>query len=188
MRFALVCLSASALCLALLMLAWSAAPWLLTVDSGPVQTEAMVVLGGGVEDRRRRAAQLYNEFKPDLVVVTGNPKSDGIVQLLTLLTSLGVPGSRIQVAYAASTYENATSTAAILHKHHVTSAVIVTSWYHSRRALATFQKVAPDIHFSSRPSAPPEKALWWPNNYDRELVNVEFSKILYYAIVYSVLP
>lgn len=188
MRFVLCSLSAVALSLVLLVFAWSAAPWLLTVDSGPMEAEALVVLGGEVENRGGRAAQLYSELKPDLVVVTGTTKCDGIGQLLPLLISRGVPANRIQVAYATSTYENATSAAAILRKHRITSAVIVTSWYHSRRALAAFRKVAPDIRFSSRPAAPPVKAFWWPNKYDLWFVNVEFAKIIYYAIIHGVPP
>ncbi len=187
-RLVLCAISAGVMCVALLLLAWCTAPWLLTADSGPVQSRAMVVLGGTVVDRGARASQLYAEVKPDLVVVTGDPQGDGIAQLITFLTARGVPANRIRVTHATSTYENATSAVPILREHHITNAVVVTSWFHSRRALATFRKVAPDIHFSSRPTAPPAMPFWWPNKYERPFVNLEFAKILYYALVHGVPP
>ncbi|HEY5910305.1 MAG TPA: hypothetical protein VJA21_06840, partial [Verrucomicrobiae bacterium] len=70
------------------------------------------------------------------------------------------------------------------------SAVLVTSWYHSRRALQTFRKEAPDIRFYSRPSY-----FGYPGSADavnakglRWYAWAEYVKLLGYWVVYGVRP
>ena len=48
--------------------------------------------------------------------------------------------------------ENAEFTIKLLRAEKIHSAILVTSWYHSRRALKTFEHFAPDLKFYSRPS------------------------------------
>src|SRR2546427_105172 len=51
-----------------------------------------------------------------------------------------------------TTKENAEFTTRMLQKRGLQRAIIVTSWFHSRRALNSFLSFAPKIQFSSLPA------------------------------------
>ena len=44
---------------------------ILTVDSGPVKADVMVVLGGGLADRPERAAELFKQGEAPKILVSG---------------------------------------------------------------------------------------------------------------------
>ena len=70
------------------------------------------------------------------------------------LTNSGVPITAILLEpKSRTTRENAKFTIALLRARHLKSAIIVTSWYHSRRALHCFEHYAPDLRFYSRPAS-----------------------------------
>ena len=130
--------------------AWLFPQQVLTVDSGPVKADAMVVLGGGLLERPRRAAELFKQGEAPLVVCSG---AGDYLSNQQLLEKDGVSKEDIILeGKSHTTRENAEFTIALLHARHVKSAIIVTSWYHSRRALHCFEHYAPDIKFYSRPS------------------------------------
>ena len=58
----------------------------------------------------------------------------------------------VTTLYHVTTRENALLSIPLLRSHDDTRVIIVTSWYHSRRALNCFRHYAPDLHFYSRPS------------------------------------
>jgi uncharacterized SAM-binding protein YcdF (DUF218 family) len=121
----------------------------LTVDSGPVEADALVVLGGK-PDRAVRAVELFKQGEAPEILVSGK---DDCVSNEKLLRKEGVPEKVITLeCNSRTTRENAEFSIAILRAQHIKSAVIVTSWYHSRRALACFEHYAPDLKFYSRPS------------------------------------
>ena len=121
----------------------------LTVDSGTVKAEVMVVLGGGGTERTGRAAELFKAGAAPLVICSGIGDADSNA---ASLTNSGVPMAAILLEPKSSTTrENAQYTIALLRERHLKSAIIVTTWYHSRRALATFEHYAPDLKFYSRP-------------------------------------
>jgi uncharacterized SAM-binding protein YcdF (DUF218 family) len=66
--------------------------------------------------------------------------------------------------------------------------ILVTSWYHSRRALACFEHFAPDMKFYSRPSYVEDHS-WKLNRggYSKH-VNIEYVKILGYWVGHGVWP
>ena len=53
---------------------------------------------------------------------------------------------------ATDTLENAEFSLPLLRQLKARRAILVTTWYHSRRTLACFEHFAPDIVFYSRPS------------------------------------
>ena len=121
-----------------------------------------------------------------LVVVSGNGDCQDVRRQME---AKGVPASAITTECASkSTQENALFSVKLLRERGVTNAVIVTSWYHSRRSLACFRKAAPEIHFSSRPTVRPPQKTWWPDKYERQRITQEYTKIVYYWLVYGVSP
>lgn len=121
----------------------------LTIDSGPVTGDVLVVLGGR-PDRPQRAAELFQAGAAPKIIVTGF--GDDICNE-QILEQNGVAGSNILVeGKSRTTRENAKFSIAMLHALGAHRVIIVTSWYHSRRALHCFEHFAPDIIFYSRPS------------------------------------
>jgi uncharacterized SAM-binding protein YcdF (DUF218 family) len=157
----------------------------LTVDSGYTKADEMVVLGGG-DGRAERAAELYQQGAAPGILVTGY----GDCEInIALLEKGGVPTAVITAEpRALTTEQNAMFSVPILRKMGAQRVIIVTSWYHSRRAAACFEHFAPDIEFYSRPSYLDYR----PDNINRarynQHVNLEYLKLLDYWVSYGVCP
>ena len=157
----------------------------LTIESGPVKADALVVLGGE-GGRAERAAELYHQGAAPAIVVTGYGDCLKNVQLLE---RSGVPATAILAEPSAlSTLENATKSVPLLRALRAHRVILVTTWYHSRRAVACFEHVAPDMQFFSRPDYsefqphPPNRTGYgW-------YVNYEYVKLVGYWFSYGVCP
>jgi len=166
--------------------AWLSAPGLLVADSGVRPAQAVVVLGGEPWTRPQRAAEVFQECHASLVIASGNGDCE---EVRRQLEARAVPASVILTeCKSTSTFENAEYSVALLREHGVKQAVIVTSWFHSRRALACFRKAAPGIEFTSRPTAKPAAKSWWPDRYERSRLSLEYAKLIYYWVRYGVTP
>jgi hypothetical protein len=66
--------------------------------------------------------------------------------------------------------------------------IIVTSWYHSRRALHTFQHYAPDMQFYSRPSYYGYPRAQWSRAGISGYIRSEYVKLAGYWVCYGVWP
>src|SRR5471030_2358082 len=109
----------------------------LCVDSGPVKADVIVVLGGGFgkHERPQRAAELFKEHDAPRIIVTGF--GDDLINR-RILVQEGVPAAAIQdEGKSKTTRENAEFTIKLLREQKLQHVIIVTSWYHSRRALAS---------------------------------------------------
>jgi uncharacterized SAM-binding protein YcdF (DUF218 family) len=149
-RIVLKILFAASLLLVLLVaVAWFCPQQVLTVDSGEVKADVMVTLGGGNE-RLERVAELFKAGEAPKVIVAGFGDGELNEQLLE---NTGVPAAAIFLeSQSHTTRENAEFSIPLLRSLGAHRVIIVTSWYHSRRALACFEHYAPDIQFYSRPS------------------------------------
>jgi uncharacterized SAM-binding protein YcdF (DUF218 family) len=166
--------------------AWVFPRPILTVDSGPVTADALVVLGGSGLERPERAAELFKQGEAPLVICSGHGEA---VEYEACLVKCGVPAEDILLEPAArTTQENAKLTLAILNAHHVKSAIIVTSWYHSRRALRCFEHYAPGIKFYSRPAYAPYKGAGSHHKGLSRDITFEYVKMLGYWLCYGVCP
>jgi uncharacterized SAM-binding protein YcdF (DUF218 family) len=159
--------------------------WL--VVSVPMEkADALIVLGGEPLARPTEAARLYRAGVAPRVFVTG--RGDAGTNRRILLEG-GVPADRIVVeSRAMTTRSNAGLLKPMLEAAGVRSALIVTSPFHTRRALATFRKVMPDIIFGVTDSS----IGWWSRPEGRWDVNrfaaIEFLKTAEYWLIYGVSP
>jgi len=181
----LIGLAVSLLLITLAIAAFMFPQQVLTIDSGEVKADALVVLGGE-QGRADRAAQLYRQGAASQVIVTGYGDCESNVKELE---RQGVPSASITPEPAAlSTLQNATLSVPLLRALRVQRVIIVTSWYHSRRALACFRHVAPDLQFFSRPSyLAYDSQTGTRLGYDWH-VNYEYVKLLGYWVSYGVCP
>src|SRR5260221_4856282 len=158
----------------------------LTVDSGPVKADVMVVLGGGYRERAERAAELFKQGAAPKIIVSGTGDCNYNEHLLK---TNGVPVSAIILeCKSRTTRENAEFSIALLRQMHAHRVIIVTSWYHSRRALACFGHFAPDMKFYSRPSYVGYVEDDWARRYVNGFVKSEYVKSLGYWIRYGICP
>jgi len=122
----------------------------LTVDSGVCKADVIVVLGGGMASRSERAVQLFMQDEAPKILVSGFGDN---VSNEKVLENNGVPAGDISLeSKSRTTRENAEFSIPLLRQMDAHRVIIVTSWYHSRRALMCFEHYAPDIKFYSRPS------------------------------------
>jgi uncharacterized SAM-binding protein YcdF (DUF218 family) len=166
-------------------LALTLAGYVLPVAQAAGRADAIVVLGGFGVPRAELAAQLFLEGVAPLVVVTGAGDCDA---MRDVLLAQGVPANAILIECAArSTQENAVFAAVLLRGRHVHSAVLVTHWFHARRALAVFRAAAPEMRFGARAVRPSEASwrLGWDGSPGATLA--EFAKIPWYALRYGVI-
>jgi uncharacterized SAM-binding protein YcdF (DUF218 family) len=159
---------------------------ILTVDSGSVKAGVIIVLGGGSHERPLRAAELFMEKAAPRIIISGAGDDEINRQLLL---KAGVPVAAIQVeGKSHTTRENAEFTIKLLRAEKIPSAILVTSWYHSRRALKTFAHVAPDITFYSRPSYFAFARDDWKKLGIIKRMHLEFLKLPGYWVRYGVCP
>jgi len=165
---------------------YRASPQLLCVDSGPCQASAIIVLGGGSPSRPLRAAELYRARAAPLVIVSGAGESETDARILR---ENGVPASAIVLEdQSRSTYQNARNSVELLRARHLTNAIVVTHWFHSRRAMNCFQKIAPDLRFYSRPTYIGMDPALWPYCGVRRNLFFEYPKTLIYWVRYGICP
>ena len=120
------------------------------------------------------------------IIVSG--RGDGEINRQLLIED-GVPADVIELeTQSRTTRENAELTVKLLRKAKATRVILVTSWYHSRRALESFRHYAPEIKFYSRPSyIAYARADWSGRRFERR-VYLEYPKLLGYWIGYGVCP
>ena len=158
----------------------------LCVDNGRVSADVMVVLGGGSHDRPEQAAELYREHAASRILVSG--LGDSQIYRRSLI-ELGVPARAIQMEDQSRTSrENAIFTVKLLRRLRARHVIIVTSWYHSRRALACFEHYGPEIDFYSCPSYFGYARADWARGRLMHRIYLEYPKLLGYWVCYGVSP
>jgi uncharacterized SAM-binding protein YcdF (DUF218 family) len=159
--------------------------WL--VVSVPMEhADALIVLGGEPLARPQEAARLYGEGMAPLVFVSGIGDHG---ENRRILLHNGVPDTAIQVEPGSfSTFTNALFLRPILRAAHVRTAMIVTSPFHTRRALATFRMMIPNVSFGVTDAS----IGWWSRPEGQGDVNrfaaVEFLKTAEYWLFYGIVP
>jgi len=158
----------------------------LCVDSGRVSADVIILLGGGSHERPERAAELFKAQAASRIIISGEGDDEINRQLLI---QAGVPAGAIQLeGKSRTTRENAEFTVKLLRAEKVRRVIIVTSWYHSRRALKCFEHFAPEIKFYSRPSYFAFARADWTRLGISKRMRLEFLKLPGYWIRYGVNP
>ena len=118
---------------------------LLRVNQEPRRADAIVVLGGGAKTRAAKAIELFRQGYAEKILVAGKNEEALIGKQLR---EAGIPDSALLFEpESRSTYENAVFSLPYLRRWQVNSILLVTSWFHSRRAVAVFRSAEgmPDV-------------------------------------------
>lgn len=144
-QFRLICGLLIVLCCGVVVIFPSIWPRLLFVEVPMEHADAIVVLGGESEGRPGEAARLYRAGVAPLVFVVGTGDAERGRQVLI---AGGVPTNKIVLEpRSCSTIQNADFSGPLLKAAGVKRALLVTSRFHTRRALSTFRKRLPGIEF-----------------------------------------
>ena len=85
-----------------------------------------------------------------------------------------------------STYENAVLTKGALEATHPRSIMLVTSWFHSRRALTVFRDVWPEVAFGVHPVHAGATFTARFRIYEMGYIFSEYVKTLWYMVRYGI--
>lgn len=186
------------------LLAWVAAQALVVRADLP-RADALLVLSGSSNyvERNRWAARLYSEGRAPLIILTDDGQRGGwsnaeqrnpfFVERAALeLSQQGVPAEKIEVlpGVVSSTYDEALSLRSFAASRGLRKILVVTSAYHSRRALWTMRRVFEGSDVEVGIDAPPlgdespAPATWWTRASGWQMVAGEYPKIIYYRLRY----
>ena len=184
--------------------AWAGAKALIT-EAPLDKADAILVLGGAAtyKERTHEATRLFFEGRSQRILITNDnhrgPWSSAEQRNLFFyersweeLKNAGVPDENIEVVLkpVAGTYEEAEVIRDYAQQQGLHSILIVTSPYHSRRALWVFSRVFRDTGIrigliSARPgSESPPPATWWLSVKGWKSVPTEYVKMIYYVVKY----
>jgi uncharacterized SAM-binding protein YcdF (DUF218 family) len=190
--------------LAWVVLAWIAARALI-VRKALDRVDSIVILAGSstYEERARHAAQMLNSGRASRIILTNDHGRGGwseqkqtnplfVESASEELQSLGVPRERVDIISTSTqgTYYEALLLRDFAQSHKVKSLLIVTSAYHSRRALWTFKRVfeGTGVEIGMDAAEPgeqtPSPGTWWFHLVGWQMVPMEYVKLVYYRIHY----
>ena len=150
--------------------------------------DAIVVLAGEETERVEYGVKLFKNgwARKDMIIMVGGPvvwKYTWAGLMKDHAESLGVPSrSILLVDRSRSTEEDAVYTKELLQKKKISSIILVTSPYHSRRAGIIFERVlGRDFTIINAPADNSWLKLdeWWKRKRDRAMVLNVFSKYLW---------
>jgi uncharacterized SAM-binding protein YcdF (DUF218 family) len=193
----------------LLLVAWFVA-WIaaraLIVDADIPKADAIVVLSGSSTyvERTHKAAELYNQGRAPLVILTDDNTRGGwssaqqrnpyfVERAHEELVKQGVPPAQIRVApgLASGTSEEAVVIKDYAVAQGLHSLLVVTSAYHSRRALRTLRKTfaatGTTVGIVTAPTGwqTPAPAFWWLHLEGWRSVAGEWVKLIYYFVKFG---
>jgi uncharacterized SAM-binding protein YcdF (DUF218 family) len=186
------------------LLAWSAAQLLIVKSELPV-ADAIVVLSGSSTylERTDWAARLYREGRAPIVILTDDKLMSGwngaedrnpyFYELAAKqLQKQGVPAEKIRIVSqpALGTYYESLNVREYATSHKLMRLLIVTSAYHSRRALWSMRRACEGTVIEIGIDGPspgwqtPSAWTWWMHRWGWKVVAGEYLKMTYYWVRY----
>ena len=169
----------------------------LIVNVSAERPDAIVSLASHEWERLPVAAELAHQFPQAQILLTQPPyvsrhNCHDCAHRVDYLASRGIDRRRIVVVPLAesSTWGEARALTAAMRRTSIRRVVLVTSPYHTRRALAVFRSslAADGITVGVVPAfenSPARPASWWWHPYDRWYVSYEWLAIVTYRIKYG---
>ena len=199
------------ICFSVMFLGWTfLAPFLargLVIEKNMARADVILVLANSSSyiERTHKAALIYKQGVAPKVLLTDDGQIAGwskteqrnppVVELAKReLVAQGVPADAIGmlVPKVSKTIMEAEFICAIAAKEHWKSLLIVTSAYHTRRALRAFERVCSangveiriGIVFAATGQQTPQALYWWLSWTGWQAVGLEYIKSAYYYLKY----
>lgn len=166
--------------------------------NNPEHSDIMVVLGGGQDDSRyARAVELMRAGYADRILLNAEAfgkkfGKTGADLAQQYLSEINAQNTQVCPVYSDSTYGETVDTARCLAPLHVSSVLLVTSDYHTRRAFSIFQARLPQYHWSVAATYAPfnpgqEQRMygddWWKNRRWAKALLDEWEKLIWWELV-----
>jgi uncharacterized SAM-binding protein YcdF (DUF218 family) len=189
---------------------WAVVAWVgarALIVSAPIDSaDVIIVLSGSSTyvERTHKAAELYRQRRAPLVLLTDDHTQGGwssplqrnpyfVERATDELIRQGVPAEKIRIipGMASGTHEEVLLIKDYAGTQGLRSLLVVTSAYHSRRALRslrhTFAGTETIIGLDPVPpgSQTPSPAFWWLQFEGWRIVGGEFVKVIYYRLKYG---
>jgi uncharacterized SAM-binding protein YcdF (DUF218 family) len=159
----------------------------LTLQDDGSKADVIVVPGGDGPPRAAQAARLWKEGRSPLILITGD--GDCLFNKQIMVHDGVKPSAILVECQSGSTWQNAYYSAPVMRGIQARKALIVTNWYHSRRAIASFRAACPQMHFSSSPIGGDGRQVGFPStSADLELVAKEYVKLGWYLVSGRIFP
>lgn len=170
----------------------------LVVSRDIGQPDAIVMLASHESERLPAAAAVARQYPASRVILTvpitvTKWNCSQCPERPAQFAAEGVSADRIvELAGdpAANTYGEAQSVRRWVAAHPIRKLLVVTSPYHTRRALRVFEHVlGPSVDVGVLPAtafSPAKPQRWWLGEYDRGYVVYEWSGIIYYRVKYGI--
>ena len=131
------------------------------------------------------AANLYHKYpSPHVFSIGIGDNKSGKLSLI----SNGIPASSIALeTFSNSTQENASFSDSLLNNNQINSAVIVTNWWHARRAYSCFVHYYPNIRWYVCYEAIDYRSLG-SNGWIKGCLVLENEKFYWYMIRFGIFP
>lgn len=193
--------------LLLILVGWTIVAWLaarmLIVNAPLASADAIVVLSGSraYVERTQKAAELFRQGRAPLLVLTDDTTRGGwssaqqrnpffVERSMEELIKQGVPADQIKIAgVALNTHDEARLIKDYALTHGLRSVLVVTSAYHSRRALhslrQSFAGTSVAIGLETAPVGSLSPVVWWLQPDGWRNVGSEFVKLIYYRLRYE---
>ncbi len=153
-------------------------------------SDVIIVLSGDSGNRVKMATALYKQGLSQKIIMSGEPlMNTSMPQLMSeYAQSLGVPTKDIIIDdQSTSTYEHPVNCAPILKKLKAKSIIIVTSKYHTRRALSVFKAYYKNTPITIKIAGAEDDILytkWWKYENMREKILMECAKTIWYILMH----
>ena len=169
------------------------------------KADAIVVMSGSAtfRERARHAAALFNDGRASRIVLTNDHVMSSwseqeqrnpfyYERSRDELRLAGVPDDKIAVIMVpiTGTYDEVVLLKQYAEANHLSSLLVVTSAYHSRRVLWTFRRVFAGtgeligIDPAQTGAETPSAGTWWLHRLGWEMVPKEYVKMLFYRLRY----
>jgi uncharacterized SAM-binding protein YcdF (DUF218 family) len=160
--------------------------------------DVIVVLASHEWERLPQAAALARQYTSAVVLLTvplvvTDSNCHLCAERTRWLTDLGLAPERILTLpeRVGNTYDEARAARIYAERHDVQRLAVVTSPYHTRRALGTFQVVFSELAiqigvYPACGSSPARPKQWWASGYDRAYVAYEWAANLQYRVKYGI--
>lgn len=196
--------------LAIALVVWTAAiaplmAHLLIVEKPLERADVILILAGSssYRERARKAAEVYQRGVATRIALTDDGRRGGwnsaqqrnpsFVELAkNELLNQGIPSENIEILppIVDGTIDEARALRTALPEKNWKTVLIVTSDYHTRRSLRTFERVLSDtntevgIEYAVTNEEKFPKNFWWLSREGRGIVTGEYVKLIYYWLNY----
>ncbi len=171
----------------------SALGYWLIIDDEPRPADAIAVLGTTPE-RATYGIRLYQQQLGREYWHTGDgsvsrPHVFHAQDAAQLAREQGIPEAAIHLLPSRSTWQDGQSIARLARERHADSIIVVTDWYHSRRAMCVIRQqlegTGIDVFYAILPLTDYRPDNWWRFSRLRRAVPDEYGKLVFYALRYG---